>query len=117
MMNQVVIVGRLVKEPTLKETPDGKKISNITLAVQRSFKNNEGVYDVDFVDCVLWRGIAESTAQYCEKGSVLGIKGRLTTSVHKNAEGKSFKNVEVVAEKVSFLGNPKTKTETISQEI
>lgn len=106
MLNQIVVVGRLVKDPVLNETQDGKKLSNITLAVQRSFKNIEGNYEVDFIDCVLWKGIAESTTNYCTKGSVIGIKGRLMTSLYKNSEGTTCKNVEVVAEKVSFLGYP-----------
>lgn len=106
MLNQIVIVGRLVADPIIKETSDGKKLSNITLAVQRSFKDSNGNYGVDFVDCVLWKGIAESTASYCTKGSVLGIKGRIMTSINKDKNGRSFKNVEVVAEKVSFLGYP-----------
>ena len=106
MLNQIVIVGRLVKDPIINETQDGKKLANITLAVQRSFKNIEGNYEVDFIDCVLWKGIAESTANYCTKGSVIGVKGRLMTSLYKNNEGNTCKNVEVVAEKVSFLGYP-----------
>ncbi|WP_423363927.1 single-stranded DNA-binding protein [Mycoplasma sp. P36-A1] len=105
MLNQIVIVGRLVKDPVTIETNDGKKLANITLAVQRNFKNSEGNYETDFIDCVLWKGIAESTSNYCSKGSVLGIKGRLVTSVFKNNEGLSRKSVEVVAEKVSFIGN------------
>ena len=59
MLNQIVVVGRLVKDPVLNETQDGKKLTNITLAVQRSFKNIEGNYEVDFIDCVLWKGIAD----------------------------------------------------------
>lgn len=106
MLNQIVVVGRLVKDPVINETQDGRKLSNITLAVQRSFKNIEGNYETDFIDCVLWKGIAESTANYCTKGSIIGIKGRLMTSNFKNSEGNSVKNVEVVAEKVSFLGYP-----------
>lgn len=106
MLNQIVVVGRLVKDPVINETHDGRKLSNVTLAVQRSFKNIEGNYETDFIDCVLWKGIAESTANYCTKGSIIGIKGRLMTSLFKDGDGKSIKNVEVVAEKVSFLGYP-----------
>lgn len=106
MLNQIVVVGRLVKDPIINETQDGKKLANITLAVQRSFRNLEGNYEVDFIDCVLWKGIAESTATYCTKGGMIGIKGRLMTSLYKNEEGQTRKNVEVVAEKVSFLGYP-----------
>lgn len=110
MLNQIVIVGRLVKDPVINETQDGKRLSNITLAVQRSFKNIEGQYETDFIDCVLWKGIAESTAAYCGKGSMIGVKGRLMTSLYKNNDGVTCKNVEVVAEKVSFLsGKEETK--------
>lgn len=115
MLNQIVIVGRLVKDPTINETQDGKKLANITLAVQRSFKNIEGAYEVDFIDCVLWKGIAESTVTYCNKGSVIGIKGRLMTSLYKNQDGVTCKSVEVVAEKVSFLGYP--AKEKIKKEV
>lgn len=71
MLNQIVVVGRLVKDPTINETADGKKLSNITLAVQRSFKNIEGNYEVDFIDCILWKGIAESTVNYCTSNCVV----------------------------------------------
>lgn len=111
MLNQIVIVGRLVKDPISIQTSDGKKLANITLAVQRNFKNSEGNYETDFIDCVLWKGIAESTVNYCSKGSVIGVKGRLVTSVFKNHEGLTRKNVEVVAEKVSFIGNAPNKEE------
>lgn len=106
MLNQTKVVGRLVKAPIIKETSKGNKILNITLAVQRGFKNKEGNYEVDFIDCVLWKGIAESTAEYCSKGSVIGVKGRLQTSLYTDDYGKTSKNVELVAEKVTFLGYP-----------
>ena len=64
MLNQTVLVGRIVKNPELKETDSGKKVANIILAVPRSFKNSEGQYETDFISCVLWKGIAENTAEY-----------------------------------------------------
>ena len=67
MLNQTVIVGRLVDSPEVRETESGKKVTNITLAVQRSYKNEDGEYDTDFVDCTLWQGVAENTAEYCRK--------------------------------------------------
>ncbi len=73
MLNQIVLVGRLVKDPVLKETEQGKKRSFITLAIPRSFKNAEGSYDTDFIDCILWDGIAKNTAEYCKKGDVIGV--------------------------------------------
>jgi single-strand DNA-binding protein len=107
MLNQVVIVGRLVKDPVSIETSDGRKIANVTLAVQRNFRNHEGIYETDFIDCTLWKGVAESTVQYCSKGSIIGIKGRLNTSLYKTSDGKSRKKMEVIAEKISFIGNSK----------
>lgn len=77
MLNQVVIVGRLVENPIVEENESGKKVSEITLAVSRSYKNGNGEYDTDFIKCILWSGIAESTTEYCKKGDIVGVKGRL----------------------------------------
>ena len=79
MLNQTVIVGRLVKDPELRETENGNKVTNITLAVPRSYKNVNGEYDTDFISCVLWKGIAENTVEYVKKGDLIGIKGRIQT--------------------------------------
>ena len=103
MLNQTVIVGRLVKDPELRATDNGKKVSRITLAVPRTFKNINGVYDTDFIDCTLWTGIAESTAEYCTKGDLLGVKGRVQTATIETDEGTKRKITEIVAEKVTFL--------------
>lgn len=105
MLNQTVLVGRLVRDPELYETESGNKVTNITLAVPRSYKNSEGVYDTDFINCVLWKGVAESATEYCHKGDLLGIKGRIQTrTVELDDETK--KNItEVVAEKVTFLSS------------
>ena len=75
MLNQTVLVGRLVRDPELFETENGNKVTNITLAVPRSYKNAEGNYDTDFLHCVLWKGVAESAVEYCKKGDLLGTKG------------------------------------------
>lgn len=104
MLNQAVLVGRIVKEPELKTTESGKKVSNITLAVPRSFKNSNGEYDTDFISCILWKGVAESTVSYCKQGDLVGIKGRIQTRNYEvNDEKKQA--VEVVAEKVTFLSS------------
>lgn len=101
MLNQVVIVGRLVEKPIVEENENEKKVCNIILAVQRSYKNAEGVYETDFIKCTLWNGIAENTAEYCGKGDLVGVKGRL--------QCLSGNELQVVAEKVSFLASGKTK--------
>lgn len=97
MLNHVVLVGRLVEEPEVKELKNGKKVSNITLAVPRYYKNESGVYEADFIPCTLWQGIAEKTKEYCKKGDVLGIKGRLQKN--ENEE------LKIIAEKVTFLSS------------
>lgn len=104
MLNQAVLVGRLVRDPELKETDSGKKVTKITLAVPRSYKNMNGEYETDFIECVLWSGIAESTVEYCNKGDLLGVKGRIQT---RNIEIDDTKKIytEVIAEKVTFLSN------------
>lgn len=104
MLNQAVLVGRIAKEPELKQTESGKTVSNITLAVPRSFKNASGEYDTDFISCVLWRGVAESTASYCKKGDLVGIKGRIQTRIYEKDAEKKYAT-EVVAEKVTFLSS------------
>lgn len=107
MLNQTVLVGRLVRDPELYETESGNKVTNITLAVPRSYKNSEGVYDTDFINCVLWKGVAESATEYCHKGDLLGIKGRIQTRTI-DMDDESKKNItEVVAEKVTFLSSKK----------
>ena len=114
MLNQIVMVGRLVSDPELKETESGKKVSNLTLAVPRSYKNENGEYDTDFVDCTLWTGVAESTAEYCKKGDLIGIKGRVQTDSYENSDGNKQKTMRVVAEKVTFLSS---KSKDIEEEI
>lgn len=107
MLNQAVIVGRIVREPDVKKTENGKAVSNITLAVPREFKNPKGEYDTDFINCVLWKGVAESTATYCKKGDLIGVKGRIQSREYTNSEDEKKHIIEVVAEKVTFLSSKK----------
>ena len=105
MLNQVVLVGRLVKTPEIRKTESGKKVSQITLAVPRNYKNIEGQYETDFLDCTLWTAVAENTAEYCRTGDMLGIKGRVQTKIIENDDGTKRKKTEVVAELVTFLSS------------
>lgn len=106
MLNQVVLAGRLVKDPEILTTENNKKMTIITVAVPRSYKNMEGNYDTDFIKCVLWAGIAETTCEYCKKGDIVGIKGRIQVNTYEKDNEKKY-NMEVVAEKVSFLSSRK----------
>ena len=102
MLNQTVLVGRIVKDPTIKETNNGKKVTNLTLAVPRAYKNENGEYDTDFLNCTLWQGVAQSTTDYCKKGDLIGIKGRLQSDSYEK-DGKKVYSMTVVGEKVTFL--------------
>lgn len=110
MLNQTVIVGRIARDPELRETENGKKVTNVTLAVPRSFKNSNGEYETDFISCVLWKGIAESTVEYCKKGDLVGVKGRIQTRVYEKDEEKKY-STEIVAEKITFLSSNRPKEE------
>ena len=106
MLNQVVLVGRLVRDPELVENDNNKKISRITIAIPRSFKNMNGEYESDFINCILWDSIAKSTVEYCKKGDIVGVKGRIQSrTVEVDDEKKYY--VDVVAERVTFLSNKK----------
>lgn len=100
MLNQVVMVGRLLEKPEIKELENGKKVGNITLIVPRCYKNEDGEYEKDFIDCMLWSGIAENTAEYCNKGDVIAVKGRIENTIIDKV-----KHSNVIAEKVTFLSN------------
>ena len=112
MLNQTVLVGRLVKNPELKELESGKSVSNITLAVPRSYKNSEGEYDTDFVDITLWDGVATNTAGFCKKGDMIGVKGRVQTQEYE-VDGKEIKKMVIIAEKVTFLSSRKENEKEI----
>ena len=107
MLNQIVLVGRIVQEPELKKTDSGKNVANLTIAVQRPVKNINGEYDTDFVPCILWTGIAENTVEYCKKGDLVGIRGRIQTRIAEIGEEEKRQYVEVVVEKVTFIAGNK----------
>ena len=107
MLNHVILVGRLVRTPELILTDTGKKRSIATLAVNRGFKNLNGEYDTDFLDCTLWTNIAENTAEYCKTGDIIGVKGRLQTRLIDNEDGTKYKKMEIIADSVTFLSSYK----------
>ncbi|MBD1382635.1 single-stranded DNA-binding protein [Metabacillus arenae] len=104
MINNVTLVGRLTKDPEIRYTAEGLPLANITLAVSRQFRNSAGEIETDFVNCTLWRKTAENTSNYCRKGSVVGVSGRIQTRNYENSEGKRIYVTEVVADSVRFMG-------------
>ncbi len=111
MLNNVVLVGRLVRNPELRDTDQGKKMTYITLAVPRGYKNMNGEYDTDFIDCILWDVVATNTAEYCKKGDIIGIRGRLQSRVITQENEKKYLT-DLIAEKVSFLTSREAKMKT-----
>ena len=105
MLNQIVLVGRLTRNITVNKAENGVKVATLSLAIPRSFKNSDGVYDTDFIDCVVFENIAENTSEYCKKGDIVGVKGRIQSRSIEKEEGKKENIVEIVAEKVTFLSS------------
>ena len=103
MVNQIVLVGRIARAPETRVTESGKKYATLTLAVPRNYKNINGEYDTDFLDCTLWSSVAESTTEYCNTGDIIGVKGRIQTRIIESPDGIKRKKTEIVAEKVTFL--------------
>jgi len=111
MLNQVVLVGRLTDDLTVTDCGKDKKVTTMILAVQRSFKNPDGIYEADFIKCTLWNAIADRTAEYCKKGDIVGIKGRIQVTSYEDKEGKKQYSTEVIAEKVTFLSSKGSEEE------
>lgn len=106
MLNQVVCVGRLTKGVELEES-ENQKYATITVAIPRSYKNEEGIYDTDFITARLWGGVAENTAEYCGKGDLIGIKGRLQSENIEKEDGTKEYKMVLIAEKITFLSSAK----------
>lgn len=102
-MNRVVLIGRLTKEPELYYTKQGVAYARIGVAVNRGFRNSLGEQQVDFINCVVWRKSAENVTEYCKKGSLVGITGRIQTSNYDDEQGKRIYRTEVVIESITFL--------------
>jgi single-strand DNA-binding protein len=114
MLNRIVLVGRLTKDPELKYTPNGVPVASMTLAVNRPFTDQQGERQADFINCVVWRRQAENAAQFLGKGSLVGIDGRLQTRSFDNQEGNRVYVTEVVCDSVQFL-ETKNKKENRSE--
>lgn len=104
MINRVILTGRLTKDPELKYTASGVAVVSFTLAVDRQFKPKNGDREADFINCVIWRKQAEAFANYNQKGSMVGIDGRLQVRSYDNKQGARVYVTEVVVENFSFLG-------------
>lgn len=109
MLNSVVLIGRLTKDPELRYTPNGVAVTSFTLAVDRNFKNSKGEKEADFINVITWRRLAENVANYLGKGRLCTVEGRIQTRNFEDSEGKRVYITEVNADNVVFLdyGNEK----------
>lgn len=103
MINRVVLIGRLTSDVDLKYTQSGTAVASFSLAVQRNFKNANGEYDTDFINCQIWRKSAEALANYTHKGSMIGIEGRIQTCNYENQQGQRVYVTEVIVDNFSLL--------------
>lgn len=103
MINSVTLVGRLTKNPEIRTTPSGVEVGNFTLAVNRTFTNQQGEREADFINCIVFRKQAVNVNQYLSKGKLAGVVGRLQTRSYDNKEGQKVFVTEVVCDNVQFL--------------
>ncbi|HCA7498005.1 TPA: single-stranded DNA-binding protein [Staphylococcus pseudintermedius] len=114
MLNRVVLVGRLTKDPDFRTTPSGVSVATFTLAVNRTFTNAQGEREADFINCVVFRKQAENVKNYLSKGSLAGVDGRLQSRSYENQEGRRVFVTEVVCDSVQFL-EPKNNNQSNNQ--
>ena len=103
MINRVVLVGRLTRDPDLRYTNSGTSVASFTVAVDRNFTNQQGNREADFINCVVWGKSAENFANFTHKGSLVGIEGRIQTRSYENQQGNRVYVTEVVTENFSLL--------------
>ncbi len=106
MLNRIILIGRLVRDPELRYTPNGVATCGFSLAVDRAFVNQKGERETDFIDIVIWRKLAETCAAHLGKGRLVAVEGRLQIRSYETAEGQKRKVAEVVADNVRFLDWP-----------
>ncbi|KAF6618300.1 single-stranded DNA-binding protein [Paenibacillus sp. EKM102P] len=107
MLNRVILIGRLTKDPELRYTPSGVANCTYTLAVDRPFTNQDGEREADFLQVVTWRQLAETCANYLKKGRLTAVEGRVQVRNYENSEGKRVYVTEIVADNVRFLESSK----------
>ena len=116
MINQVVLIGRMTRDPELRRTGQGDAVTSFTLAVNRNYTSRDGQQQTDFINCVVWRKPAENVERYCSKGSLVGVEGRIQTRSYDNAQGQRVYVVEVICDSVQFLNTRQKNLETLNED-
>lgn len=116
MINRVVLVGRLTRNPELKRTNQGDAVTSFTIAVNRNYSAKDGQQQADFITCVAWRKMAENVYKYCNKGNLIGVEGKLQSRSYENNQNQKVFVVEVFCDAVRFLES-KTKKDSATDEL
>lgn len=103
MINEVILVGKIAKQPELAQTNNGHKVSNVVIETVRHYKNSYGIYESDFLEVTLWRGMAQSICETCHLGSMIAIKGRIQSRTYLEEDNRHYASLEIIAEKVTVL--------------
>jgi single-strand DNA-binding protein len=106
LLNRVILIGRLTKDPELRYTPAGVAVTTFTIAVDRPFSGQQEKREADFIPVVTWRQLAETCANYLRKGRLTAVEGRIQVRNYDNNEGRRVYVTEVVADNVRFLESP-----------
>ena len=115
MINNIVLVGRLTKDPDLRYTNSGTGVATFTLAVNRNFTSADGTREADFINCVIWRKPAETLANYAKKGVLIGVTGRIQTRSYDNQQGQKVYVTEVIADNFQLLESKKADSSQNTQ--
>ena len=115
MLNQITIQGRMTREAEVKNTPSGKTVTVFCVAVQRNYKNAEGKYESDFIDCVAYDRTGEFIRQYFHKGEMILLNGELTTRTYEDKNGTKHKVASIIVSKTYFTGNNESKPTAVAQ--
>ncbi len=115
MINRVVLVGRMTRDPELRITNSGAAVTNFTLALNRNYNSADG-QQADYINCVVWNKIAENVERYCSKGSLVGVEGRLQSRSYDNAQGQKVYVTEVLCSSVQFINTKREKVRDNDQQ-
>lgn len=116
-MNKVMLIGRITKNIELKSTPNGKEVIDFSIAVKRNYKNQNGEYEADFINCISFGKTAELLSKYTKKGDQIAVEGRIQTRNYENKEGKKIYITEILVENIMFLETKNAqKSENIVQK-
>ena len=115
-MNKVILIGRLTRDPELRYTGSNTPVATFSLAVNRSFTNQNGEREADFINCVVWRKLAETVKNYLSQGSQVAVEGRIQTRKYQNDKGENKYITEILVENVEFLESKSKRKENVVNE-